>query len=170
MDKQIQTGESANIRPLKEDDIKLSNEYIRGLVEGEGSFTFCTSPGGKLNVKRKVPAFILQMHIRDKELIEAVKRQMGLKNKIYVYPPYLKDGIKRGWSARIIVREFNQLKDIIIPFFYKKLKGHKGKQFLDWLEKIGNDPDISDRFKSLYKLYKWGTYDNFPKFKDKFKD
>ncbi|MBI2514873.1 LAGLIDADG family homing endonuclease [Candidatus Wolfebacteria bacterium] len=151
-------------------NLKLTNEYIRGLVGGEGCFTFSVNSDKKTHRKRKVPAFILQMNIRDTELIEAVPDHLGLKNKIYIYPPYRGDGIKRGPSARLIVREFTNLKDIIIPFFYKKLKGYKAKQFMEWLEWMGSDPLISDRFKSLYRLYKWGMYDTYPKFTERFKE
>jgi len=158
--------------PHEHRDMQLSSEYIRGLVDGEGCFSFSTTTSTYMGktFKRKVPAFILQMHARDRCLIEAVIKHLGLKNEIYIYPPYSKDGAKRGWSVRLIVREFGQLKDIIIPFFYKKLKGHKGDQFIEWLEKIGSEPDVSSRFKSLYRLYKWGMYDKLPKFTEKFKD
>ncbi len=148
---------------------KLSYNYIRGLVEGEGTFTFCTTTGWR-GKKAKVPAFQLRMHIRDKELIEAVRDFLGLKNKIYIYHYPGKDGAKRGPQVMLIVREFNNLKDIIIPLFYKKLIGHKNKQFMEWLEKIGSDPAIPDSFKSLYRLYKWGVYNENPKFTQKFID
>ena len=154
--------------------INLSNEYIRGLVDGEGCFSFSTTTStymGKV-FKRNVPAFIIQMHVRDRCLIEAVAKHLGLKNEVYMYPPYPnhKDSFNRGWSARLIVREFISLRDIIIPFFHNKLKGHKGEQFMVWLEKIGSDPNISDKFKSLYQLYKSGAYDADPRFTEKFRD
>ena len=66
----------------------------------------------------------------------------------------------------MIVREFGQLKNIIVPFFYKRLKGNKGKQFEQWLEKIGSDPDVSETFKFIYKIYKAGFYDKNPKYLD----
>ena len=136
------------------DRLKISNEYIRGLVEGEGCFTFSTSG------KRKVPAFFIQMHLRDEELLKAICNRLRLPNEIYVYPPRTSDGFKRGPSARLIVREFNSLKDSVIPFFYKKLKGNKGKQFNEWLERIGNDSRISKKFKTIYQLHKNGFYDD----------
>lgn len=155
----------------------ISNEYIRGLVEGEGCFSLHTGRIMANGRKYKLPAFMLAMHIRDKDLIEAIRDNLGLKVKIYYRSPRVNiSNAKTGdvyLSERqtiLVVRDFKQLKDIIIPFFYKKLKGHKGNQFIEWLEKIGADPDVSDRFKSLYRLYKWGIYDNLPKFKDKFKD
>lgn len=138
--------------------LKISNEYIRGLVEGEGCFTFCTNSGGK-----KVPTFCITMHVRDSELIYTICNRLRLPNKIYILGPYRKDGIKRGACIRLMVREYDSLKDIIIPFFYKNLYGHKGKQFELWLEKIGNDPMVSRKFKTIYDLYKSGYYDNFPK-------
>ncbi len=147
---------------------KLSCEYIRGLIDGEGTFTFTTS-GNKKN-KMKIPAFQLRMHIRDKELIEGVRDFLGLKNKIYIYHYPGKDGANRGPQAMLIVREFKNLKDVIITLFYKKLIGYKNKQFIEWLEKIGSDPDVSNRFKSLYRLYKWGMYDKLPEFTEKFND
>ena len=143
-------------------DKKLSYEYIRGLTEGEGTFTFSTSH----KLRRKVPAFALRMHVRDKGLLEIVRDSMGLKNKIYEYDYKRNDGYKRGPQAILIVREFGQLKNIIVPFFYKRLKGNKGKQFNDWLEKIGADPEVPETFKFIYKIYKAGFYDKNPKFMD----
>ena len=43
------------------------------------------------------------------------------------------------------VRDFT-IKRHNYSFFLQKLKGYKGKQFIEWLEKIGSDPDISDRY------------------------
>lgn len=146
---------------------QLSSEYIRGLIEGEGTFTFTTSGWSG---KKKVPSFQLRMNIRDKELIEAVRDFLGLKNKVYIYHYPGKDGSRRGPQAMLIVREFESLKDVIIPMFYNNLVGNKSKQFMAWMERIGSDPDVSDRFKSLYRLYKWGMYDKLPKFTEKFKD
>lgn len=141
---------------------RLSYEYIRGLVDGEGTFTFSTSH----KLHRKVPAFAIKMHIRDKELLEMVRDTMGLKNRVYEYNHQGKDGSIKGPQAMLIVREFGQLKNIIIPFFYKKLKGNKGKQFIQWLEKIGTDPYIPETYKFIHKIYKAGFYDKNPKFYD----
>ncbi len=149
---------------------KLSYEYIRGLVEGEGCFTFYPGFRKTDGRKSKLPAFVIAMHERDLDLLILIKNTLQLRNKIYFRNPPTKDGHKKGRTVVLVVREFDQLKDIIIPLFYKKLKGNKGKQFMEWLERIGNDPDVSNRFKSLYRLYKWGMYDTHPKFTKKFKD
>ncbi|MCX6702358.1 MAG: LAGLIDADG family homing endonuclease [Candidatus Wolfebacteria bacterium] len=146
----------------------LSWEYIRGLVDGEGCFTFCPGRRRGNGKKYKIPTFVIGMNERDASLLEMVKKSLRLRNKIYYRKGSGKDGYKRGCVAVLMVREFDQLKDIIIPLFYKKLKGYKGVQFTGWLEKIGSDPDVSDRFKSLYRLYKWGMYDKLSKFTEKF--
>ena len=148
----------------------ISYEYIRGLVEGEGCFTFCPTHKRLSGDYAKVPEFIIAMNERDRYLLIAVRDKLGLNSRIYSRKAWNGDGIKRGPSAVLMVRDFRQLKDIIIPFFYKKLKGHKGKQFMAWLERIGNDPMITDRFKSLYNLYKLGMYDKHPNFTSKFLD
>ncbi len=159
-----------NNQQVKPNQQELSYEYIRGLIEGEGCFTFY--PGGKRKngSKYKIPTFVIAMNERDRELLLMIKRTLRLRNPIYTRQQSSKDGYKRGGVSVLVIREFDQLKNIIIPLFYKKLKGYKGIQFMEWLEKIGSDSDISDRFKSLYRLYKWGMYDKLPKFTEKFKD
>ena len=80
--------------------IKLSNEYIRGLIEGEGCFSFHTRNAktpflrNGQKIKEKMTAFCLSMHERDENLIKAVRDHLGLKNKVYIYGPYKGDGYK----------------------------------------------------------------------------
>lgn len=135
---------------------KLSKEYIRGLVESEGCFTFSTTK--QKNKKVHIPSFQIRMHIRDKELLEAVRDLIGINNKVYTYYYPGTDGYKRGAQALLIVREFPNLKNIIIPFFYDSLAGYKGIQFNEWLERIGSDPMVPESFKLLYRLHKSGFY------------
>ncbi len=149
------------------DGEKLSYEYIRGLVEGEGCFTFCSVFRNANSEKRRfiIPTFALGMNERDRELLIMVKNTLKLRNKINTYPPReRRDGYKRGAMSHLIVRDFGQLKNIIVPLFHKKLKGNKGKQFEQWLEKIGNDPTVPDSYKFIYKIYKAGFYDRNPGF------
>ena len=128
--------------------MQISADYIRGLVDGEGCFTFCNTPKNKYGKKLKLPTFVIQMHERDKELIEKIKEYLGVKDRIYICKAYLLDGYKRGKTARLMVRDFGELRDIIIPFFYKKLIGHKRKQFFDWLE---NDLGFVNCTSEFYK-------------------
>ncbi|MEK7546854.1 MAG: LAGLIDADG family homing endonuclease [Patescibacteria group bacterium] len=143
-------------------DKKLSYEFIRGFIESKGTFTFSSNN----KIHRKVPAFAIKTNIRNKELIEKIRDSMGLENKVYEYNHQKNDGYKREPQAMLIVREFGQLKNIIVPFFYKRLKGNKGKQFEQWLENIGNDPAVPETFKFIYKIHKAGFYDKNPKFVD----
>lgn len=138
----------------------LSYEYIRGLIEGEGSFTFCNAPRHKSKIKINIPAMQLRMHVRDKKLIEAVRDTLGLSNRVYTYHYPGKDGTKRGPQAMLIVREFGNLRDIIIPLFYKRLYGNKGIQFKQWLEKMGSDPLVPKDYKLFYTLYQNGYFED----------
>lgn len=147
---------------------RLSNDYIRGLTDGEGCFTFFTvkfKRAGKI-VTEKMPVFTIAMHVRDRWLITEVAEHLGIADNIYIHKAWTGDGHKRGDMAKFMVRSAAQLKDIIIPFFYQKLAGFKGDQFMEWLENIGNDPMVSQRYKILYKMYKSGYWEdgkNIPK-------
>lgn len=102
---------------------------------------------------------------RDKKLIVAIKEKLRLRNRVYEYKPrFRKDGYKRDGMAVLMVRDVGQLKNTIVPLFYKRLVGNKMKQFEDWMEKIGSDPDVPERYKFIYKIYKAGFYDKNPKF------
>lgn len=148
--------------------MELTNDYIRGLVDGEGCFTFYTGKivRNGMTEKIRIPAFAISMHERDKELIQAVRDHFGIKNAVYTFRPYLRDGCKRGSKATLVIREFGRLKNVIIPFFYKKLKGYKAKQFESWLERMGADPLVPESYKLLYRLHKSGYYDKNQKFVD----
>ncbi|MCL4405437.1 MAG: hypothetical protein M1361_00570 [Patescibacteria group bacterium] len=149
----------------------LSEGYVRGLIDGEGYFAFSTSPGGRRSVngrvvtyKFRIPEFAIGMHERDANLIKGVRDTMGLSSVVHIYKSFDKDGCKRGRRAFMCVRDIGQIKNIIVPFFYDRLVGYKGTQFNEWLEKIGNDPDVQRRFKLVYRLHKPGFYNKNPKF------
>ncbi len=153
---------------------EISYEYIRGLIDGEGSFTFCTTPNLlKINdevFKQRIPAFILSMNSRDKDLISSIRDRLGLKNRVYTYRltplhTFNKSYI-RGSKSMLIVRDFPSLKNVIVPFFYEKLRGYKGIQFKAWLELIGTDPAVPSRYKLIYRLHKNGFYNQNNHFND----
>jgi len=132
---------------------KLSNEYIRGLVEGSGTFTFSSI------VDIKLPAFAIKMHARDMNLLEMVRDSIGLRNKVYQYNHQGNDGYKRGPQAMLIVRDLPQIKNLIVPLFYRKLAGYKGVQFHEWILKIAEDQSVPERYKLISKIYFAGFYD-----------
>jgi hypothetical protein len=151
---------------------KLSYEYIRGLIEGEGCFTFCSQSlnrdrEGRTILRTKIPTFALSMSRRDTELLESIKETLGLRNKIYSYPPRIdKFSHNRQGMSMLMIRDVGQLKNVIVPLFYKKLNGNKAKQFENWLENIGLDPEVPEQYKFIYKLYKSGYFDRNQKFTD----
>lgn len=102
----------------------ISDDYIRGLIEGEGCFGNMTDQNGV-----PVPAFMLKMHARDKELIEAIRDYLKLRDKVYEY------NHQGRHFALLQVRDTGTLKNIIVPFFRNKLLGFKGTQFAAWLNK-----------------------------------
>lgn len=155
---------------MENQKVGISDEYIRGLIEGEGCFTFCSTPQRvKVNGEIKkclLPTFVIRMHIRDIELIKAIRDRFRLRNRVYVYrqDPLIMENKRysRGQTAILIVRDVGALRSAIVPFFYKKLKGHKGAQFMEWLEKIGRDPRVPENYKLIYRLHKTGFWDRYP--------
>jgi len=143
-------------------DYPISFDYIRGLTDGEGCFTFCSSPKIKNGIKSKelLPTFCIGMSRRDENLLNLVIAKLKLKNHLLIFRRvYRKDGYNRQETVRFMVRDIAQLKNIIIPLFYKKLVGYKRTQFEEWIEKIGNDPMVAERYRFLYLMYKNGFYD-----------
>ena len=145
----------------------ISHEYIRGLITGEGCFSFCSVPNidkSGNRIKVKIPTFALIMHERDTALVTAVRDYLKIDKKLYHYGPYRNDGVKRGGTIRLVIRDFGTLKNIIIPLFYDKLIGYKAEQFEIWLNKIGEDPDVAKGYELLYRLHKKGYFRENPKF------
>ncbi len=146
---------------------KISYEYIRGLIEGEGSFVFTSNSRknalGEIK-KIKIPTFVIGMHERDEPLLCLARDRMGLGNRVYNYKSSNRDGYNRGRKAFLIVREIGSLKNIVVPFFYDHLIGFKGVQFNKWLDDIGLDPDVPESYKIIYRLHGNGYYKKNPKF------
>lgn len=104
---------------------RLSDDYLRGLIEGEGHFGADTRNNGE-----KIPCFVLKMHVRDKELIEGVRDYLELRHWVYEYKN------KGRHFAMLIIRDIETLKKKIVPLFNGKLLGFKGTQFKWWLNKF----------------------------------
>ncbi len=133
----------------------LSKEFILGLIQAQGSFTFCSVPAETAagTIKMKVPAFILSMTHADQELLVEVGGSLGLKNKVYAYPSKRAPG-----SAVLIVRDLGQLKNVIVPLLHRRLMGEKKAQFEEWLSGMGSDPDVPERFRIVPDLAKKGGF------------
>lgn len=132
---------------------KITAEYIRGLTDGEGCFTFCKAGYDY------IPAFVIGMHERDEKLLNKVADFLDLKSDVHTFKPYLKDGHNRGRQAKLMVRDTPSLVNIIMPLFYKKLLGYKADQFEAWVKRIGSDSTVPKRYKLMYALYISGYWD-----------
>ena len=104
---------------------RISDEYIRGLIEGEGHFGSDLRSNGI-----RIPCFVLKMHARDKELIEGVRDYFRISNRVYEYTH------QERHYAMLIIRDIPTLKNKIVPLFNNKLLGFKGTQFSWWLGKF----------------------------------
>lgn len=143
---------------------EMSYEYIRGLIDGEGCFTFCTL-GYKGQQKLRIPAFILSMSKRDEELIYLIKERLKIRNKIYENErAKRKDSYNRQPMITMIIRDIGQLKNIIVPLCYNKLHGNKALQFDQWIEEIGSNSNVPKGYKFIHNLYKVGFYDKIHDF------
>lgn len=151
--------------------LKLSFDYIAGLVEGEGSFSFCTVQRWKQTVdgrvvRIRVPAFQIKMHERDQDLIRLMRKSLGLNDTVYNYPPpsinKFSKPYKVGGSLMLIVRNTASLKNVIIPCLYFRLHGYKKVQFFEWLEKMGHE-EISNDSQYLHRFYKKGGFEELSK-------
>lgn len=136
----------------------LTKDYVCGLIEGEGSFMFSSKRGANKE-KQKIPTFQLKMNSKNKDLVEGVRDFLGLKNKVYVYENKAKDKVIRDPYTLLIIRGVGDLKNIIVPFFYNSLAGCKEEEFIGWLERIGEDEAVPERYKIIHRLYKGGFYE-----------
>lgn len=145
----------------------ITYEYIRGLIEGEGCFTFCSSTYEKngVAIKHLIPTFALAMCQKDENLLHLVARKLRLRNKLLIFKRiFRRDGYNRQPMVRIMVRHPGELRNIIIPLCNKKLIGNKGIQFEEWIERIGNDPAVPEGYRFLYLAYKNGFFDKMKSF------
>ena len=134
----------------------LSNDYIVGLVDGEGSFTaYVRYPGGISNKIRRVhiePRFYVKLIARDKPILDALKKHFKC-GKVY----FQKDARKNHQQCfRFEVANRKHLQDIILPFFRKNhlkfpSKSHDFKVFCEIMKRIKRGEHLKES--GLKKLY-----------------
>ena len=98
----------------------LSEDFIAGLVAGEGSFMWIKQNG------TEIPVFQLKMHANERPLFEMIKSKIGLKEKIQEYNHQGRNYVL------LLVRKRLVIEQIIIPFFDNRLFGLKKEQFVVW--------------------------------------
>jgi hypothetical protein len=132
--------------------VKLNKNFVIGLVVGEGCFAYDRRKQKDGSI-RYVPNFTLRMHVRDIDLVRAIRNYLDVDQRVY---EYIHNNRHYGMFN---IRNIGDIKNIIVPFFYKNLKGHKAKQFEAWLERMGRE-DTAERYKLVFRLYKNGWYDD----------
>ncbi len=136
---------------------KLSAEYITGLVDGEGSFTFyIRNPEDNSYRIRRVkaePRFYLKLIEKDKKILYKLKDYFGCGN---VY--FQKDRrLNHQNCYRYAVANRKHLEEIIIPFFKKNGLKLQSKQndfeiFCKLMEMIKSGNHLTKN--GLQKMYR----------------
>ena len=127
----------------------LSNDYIVGLVDGEGSFTvYIKNPQDNKKVGRRVkaePRFYIKLIEKDKDILYELKNFFGCGN---VY--FQKDTRPNHQHCyRYEVTNRNDLQNIIIPFFKKNDLQFNSKKndfiiFCKLMKQIKNGDHLDD--------------------------
>ncbi len=138
--------------------MKITPDYITGLVDGEGSFTvYVKNPDSEKDAKRRVkaePRFYLKLIEKDKDILYKLKDYFGCGN---VY--FQKDKRKNHQNCyRYEVANRDNLEKIIIPFFEKHRlrlasKINDFELFCKIMRKIGRGKHLTESgLRSLYQL------------------
>ena len=136
----------------------LTNDYIVGLVDGEGSFSvYIKNPDEKKNRSRRVqaePRFFLKLVEKDKDILYRLKEFFGCGN-IY----FQKDNRRNHQNCyRYEVSKRNDLEKIIIPFFKKNHPQFFSKKrdfeiFCEIFFRIKNGEHLEENgLRSLFKI------------------
>ncbi len=135
----------------------LSNDYIVGLIDGEGSFTvYIKNPNNLTKLKRRVkaePRFYVKLIEKDKNILYELKEFFGCGN---VY--FQKDTRPNHQNCyRFEITNRYDLEKIIIPFFRKHKLRFSSKQkdfnlFCTLMEKIRRGNHLTNS--GLITMYK----------------
>src|SRR3990167_10339429 len=119
----------------------LNPEYVVGMVDGEGSFTaYIQNPDMPSTKKRRVrvePRFYIKLIEKDKDILYKLKDYFGCGN---VY--FQRDKRPNHQQCyRYEVFNWNEIRNIIIPFFQKHplrftSKKHDFEIFCDIMERL----------------------------------
>ena len=135
----------------------LTPDYIIGLVDGEGSFTvYIRNPDSKKLVKRRVvvePKFYVKLIEKDKKILYELQKFFSCGS---VY--FQKDSRPNHQNCyRYEVFNWNDLEEIIIPFFQRhRLKFESKQKDFELFSKLFRRLRVGEHRKEsgLRKLYK----------------
>lgn len=136
----------------------LNNDYIVGLIDGEGSFTvYIKNPDKESNRKRRAkaePKFYVKLIEKDKDILYQLKESFGCGNV------YFQKDIRKNHQQcyRYEVSNRQDLEEIIIPFFktnplYFPSKQKDFRIFCDLFRRIKiGEHRTEDGLKNLFKI------------------
>ncbi len=121
--------------------MKLNDNFVAGLVAGDGSFFKCSIRYYKLKPYRTYTyvehRFAVHMAEDETKLIEALQKFFGV-GKVYRIP---KTGESRKHTIRLTVTRQKDIKEVLIPFFNRTLVNmpcKKAKQYREWRDSFMN--------------------------------
>jgi hypothetical protein len=106
--------------------VELSVDYIRGFVDGEGSFYVSLQHNAGSRVGFQViPMFMIGLSHgkKNQEVLEGIKRTLGI-GKVYV----------GSYNVKYVVENVRDLNRYVIPFFEKNSLILKNSDFEVWKE------------------------------------
>lgn len=113
-------------------DIKLTDQYIAGFVDGEGCFSLTMRRDIRHERKSKATyyswkaSFVIVLRLDDTEVLNLIQKYFGCGSVTHTKT-----------SVRFQISNITELDEHIIPFFQKNpLVGKKGKDFILWSEAI----------------------------------
>jgi hypothetical protein len=93
--------------------MKIDEKWLSGFVDGEGCFYVGINKSNDLKVGYQIlPEFRIIQHKRDIELLHAIKKFFG-------YGSIVSNKSKTSSIFEYRIRKFENLRDVIIPFFTK---------------------------------------------------
>ena len=106
---------SKNASSADNQQATISDEYLAGFVDGEGCFYVGFSKRDDLPLRWQIiTEFHLSQNLQGKNVLEAFCRRLGCGYLKLNHPKSLKD---KSWV--LIVKDRNDLKEKLIPFFEK---------------------------------------------------
>lgn len=109
----------------------MTLDYIAGLIEGEGSFSFRHKPRYKTHKPCYVPCFRLALWDLDKELLEQVRDTIGVgKVSLKGHPP-------NGRTQYMLqIQGYKQCLALIDVLDRTKLYGQKAQSYTTWKQLV----------------------------------
>ena len=135
----------------------LDNNYIVGLVDGEGSFNVRINPNKNRRAKVELK-FSLKLRYQDKEILNELKEFFGCGNV------YIQNDKRENHSLcyRFEVQNKNEIFEKMIPFFNENppliaSRKRDFELFKKIVELVKNEPTDFEKIQILKQQMHWGS-------------